>query len=287
VQINKIRRSAGLVAGVAAALILAGCGSSGSSSSAAAPATTSANPAAAFNLVAPGKLTVGMTLQFKPEMYLDASGQPAGYDVALVKQLAADAGLQLDIKNMDFSGLIPGLVSKTFDLVSVGLSNTPERAKSIDFTREYVPYAQILAAQAGTTPSTNVADWNNAKFTITALQGSTGANLVKKTFPKAHLKEFPDQTSAFLEVATKRADATVVESYLFNQFDSSNPGKLIEVKTAAPLHIEYGSWAVQKGNAALQTYLNTWLCKAQTGGFLASTYLKEQAGALPPMPATC
>ncbi len=64
----------------------------------------------------------------------------------LLKALAKQWGVKLDIKNLDFNGLIPGLVAKKFDMVSVGLSATPERRKSISFSRPYVPYAQILAA---------------------------------------------------------------------------------------------------------------------------------------------
>ncbi|MCX6430440.1 MAG: transporter substrate-binding domain-containing protein, partial [Actinobacteria bacterium] len=88
------------------------------------PATSSAAPPARaavanpYHLVTPGKLIVGMTLQFKPQMYLDANNKPAGYDVELVTLLAKQLKLQLVIKNMDFAGLIPGLVSKQFDLVS-------------------------------------------------------------------------------------------------------------------------------------------------------------------------
>ena len=76
-----------------------------------------------------------MTLQFKPQMYLDSKGKPAGYDVVLLKALAKKWGVKLDIKNLDFNGLIPGLVAKKFDMVSVGLSATPERRKSISFSR--------------------------------------------------------------------------------------------------------------------------------------------------------
>ena len=74
-----------------------------------------------------GTLTVGMNLQFKPEMYLDEAGKPAGYDVDLLNKLAAELGVKLVIKNLDFNGLIPGLQAKKFDLVSVGLTATDER----------------------------------------------------------------------------------------------------------------------------------------------------------------
>ena len=107
-------------------------------------ASASSKAAPDLNLINPGTLTVGMTLQFKPEMYLK-NGKPAGYDVELVTALAKAMGVKLKIKNLGFNGLIPGLVAKKFDMVSVGLSPTPERKKAIDFTRSYVPYALILA----------------------------------------------------------------------------------------------------------------------------------------------
>jgi ABC-type amino acid transport substrate-binding protein len=154
------------------------------------------------------------------------NGKPAGYDVELVTALAKAMGVKLKIQNLGFNGLIPGLVAKKFDLVSVGLSATPERKKAIDFTRSYVPYALILAVPANdTTPATYPA-WNDSSKTITALAGSTDAQLVQSVFPKAKLSPFPDDTTALLQVATGRANAAVIENYLLAQFSKSNPGKL-------------------------------------------------------------
>jgi polar amino acid transport system substrate-binding protein len=238
-----------------------------------------------YHLNKPGTLTVGMTLQFKPQMYLDSKGKPAGYDVVLVKALAKRMGVKLDIKNLDFTGLIPGLVSKRFDMVSVGLSATPERKKAVNFSRAYVPYAQILAAAVGDSTAATVAAWNNSDKVITSLQGSTAEQLVKKTFPNAESRSFPDQNAAFLEVATGRAQGIVVENYLLAQFSKSNPGKLKQVAFAKPLHVEYGSYAVQKGNTALAAYLSRFICAQQKSGQLAKTYKSTIGAPLPPMPA--
>jgi ABC-type amino acid transport substrate-binding protein len=238
-----------------------------------------------YNLKQAGTLTVGMTLQFKPQMYLDAKGKPAGYDVVLLKALAKQWGVKLDIKNLDFNGLIPGLVSKKFDMVSVGLSATPERKKSISFSRAYVPYAQILAAaKSDTTPGT-VAAWNTSDKTITSLQGSTAEQLVQKTFPNATSKSFPDQNAAFLEVATGRASGIVVENYLLAQFNKSNGNKLKQVPFPKPLHVEYGSYGVQKGNTKLAAGLSAFICKEQKSGQLAKIYQSTIGAPLPPMPA--
>jgi ABC-type amino acid transport substrate-binding protein len=285
-----LRAALAALTAVAVALVLAACGSDDDNgSTAASTSSTSAasdsGPATGLKPINSGKLTVGMNLQFKPEMYLD-NGEPAGYDVDLLKKLVPDLGVALNIQNLDFNGLIPGLQAKKFDMVSVGLSATPERKKVVDFTRAYVPYALVLGVPTKDASSITSVDAVNASGkTVTALQGSTGEQLAKKLFPKAKVKGFPDQNAAFLEVATGRADAIVVEDYLLAQFQASNAGKLEKAAIAKPLDVQYGSWAVPKGNDEFVKYLDTWLCKAQTDGTLEELYKKDfSVDEFPPMP---
>jgi len=285
-----LRAALAALTAVVVALVLAACGGDDDNgSTAASTSSTSAaadtGPATGLKPINGGKLTVGMNLQFKPEMYLD-NGQPAGYDVDLLKKLVPDLGVALNIQNLDFNGLIPGLQSKKFDMVSVGLSATPERKKVVDFTRAYVPYALVLGVPTKDASSITSVDAVNASGkTVTALQGSTGEQLAKKLFPKAKVQGFPDQNAAFLEVATGRADAIVVEDYLLAQFQASNAGKLEKAAIAKPLDVQYGSWAVPKGNDDFVKYLDTWLCKAQTDGTLEELYKKDfSVDEFPPMP---
>ena len=143
----------GVLAGLAAlALIASACSSDGnddnasaaSGSSAAAPSTGSGT-STLDKIIKNGELRVGMTLQFKPEMYLDDNNQPAGYDVELMNMLAKDLGVKLTISNLDFDGLIPGLLADKFDMISVGLVGRPPRLLQMYFTDSYVPYEQVLA----------------------------------------------------------------------------------------------------------------------------------------------
>jgi ABC-type amino acid transport substrate-binding protein len=240
-----------------------------------------------FHLKTPGVLVVGMNLQYKPEMYLDSKGKPAGYDVVLLKALAKSLKVQLKIQNLDFNGLIPGLVAKKFDMVSVGLAPTPARAKVVSFTRAYVPYAQILAERTNESVPATIAAWNDSGKTISSLQGSTAEMLVQKLFPNAKDDSFSDQNAAFLEVSTGRADGIVVENYLLAQFNKSNGNVLQEVPFPKPLQVQYGAWAVQKGNSALIKPLNAFLCKVQKNGQLAAMYKATEGTSLPPMPSGC
>ncbi len=283
---TKTRGVAALILGVGV-LAFGACGDDDEPSEGSGAASTNGSETSDSGLkpINAGKLTVGMNLQFKPQMYLEGS-EPAGYDVELLKLLAPDTGAELDIQNLDFNGLIPGLQSKKFDLVSVGLSATDERKKVVDFTRAYVPYAQVLGVPADKAASVTAVDaLNQSGTTITALQGSTAETLAKETFPDAEVKGFPDQNAAFLEVATGRADGVVVENYLLAQYQASNPDELGEAALGEPLHVEYGSWAVPKGNEAFVAFLDKWLCEKQTDGTLEATYNKVfEVDAMPPMP---
>ncbi|HEX3790373.1 MAG TPA: ABC transporter substrate-binding protein [Pseudonocardiaceae bacterium] len=262
---------------VVSAVALAACGSSSSSSS------SDTN-----GLMQAGTLTVGMNLQFKPEMYLDSNGKPAGYDVDLLNKLATELGVKLNIQNLDFNGLIPGLQSKKFDLVSVGLTPTDARKQVVDFTRAYVPYTSVLAVRQNDTSPATVATYNAPGKIITALQGSTDETLAHSTFPKATVQSYSDQNAALLEVASGRANGTVLEDYILAQYQQANPNQVKKAQLPKPLELSYGSWAVQKGDSTLINKLNTFLCKAQTDGTLAQLY-KQDFGVsdFPTMPAGC
>ena len=221
-----------------------------------------------------GTLTVGMSLQFKPEMYIK-NGKPAGYDVDLLQKLAAYAHVKLNIQNLAFTGLIPGLQTKKFDLVSVGLSPTPARKQVISFTKAYVPYVQVVGIPAKDANTvTSIAALNKPGNVITALLGSTAQTKAQQVFPKAKVQALSDQNSDFSLVATGRANAIVVEDYLLAQYSKANPGKLVQSKIK-PLDVQYGSYAVQKGNTALISYLNKFLCTESKNGTLAKLYKKD------------
>lgn len=271
-----------VAAAAAAALALTACSGGGGS---AAP-EESGGGSEDIGLMTPGTLVVGMNLQYKPQMFLDGD-KPSGYDVDVLNALADDMGVELQIQNLDFNGLIPGLQAKQFDMVSVGLGATDERKKVIDFSRGYVPYATILGVAPGSERGTTIDDYNQAGVVITALQGSTSEALVKDTFPNATVSAFPDQNAALLEVATGRADAVVIEDYILAEFDRSNSGQLEALDLDEPLSLYYGAWGVQKDNSALTDQLDAFLCAAQEDGTLEELYTKWMAPTMPAMPEGC
>jgi ABC-type amino acid transport substrate-binding protein len=234
----------------------------------------------------PGVLTVGMNLQFKPEMYL-SNGQPAGYDVDLLNKLAAKLHVKLQIQNLDFNGLIPGLQAKKFDLVSVGLTPTAAREQVVDFTRAYVPYSSVLAVRQSDNSPALISTYNKPGVTITALQGSSDQAVTQASFPNAKVVGLADQNATLLEVQTGRAQGAVLENYILAQYQKANPNQVKQAALAKPLFLSYGAWAIQRGDSALKSELNAFLCSAQTDGTLAALYKQNFGATMPTMPGGC
>lgn len=278
------KRSALAIAGLVTVTVLAACGSSAGSSSTSAAGGGSSSAGA--GLMNDGVLTVGMNLQFKPEMYLN-NGKPAGYDVDLLNKLAAKLGVKLNIQNIDFNGLIPGLVAKKFDLVSVGLTPTAAREQVIDFTRSYVPYSSVLAVKQSNNSPAQISVFNKKGVTITALQGSSDQTVAQSTFPNANVVGLSDQNATLLEVQSGRAQGAVLENYILAQYQKANPNQVKQAALAKSLSLSYGAWGIQKGDSALKTELNAFLCSAQKDGTLAALYKQNFGTTMPPMPGGC
>jgi polar amino acid transport system substrate-binding protein len=216
-----------------------------------------------------GSLRVGMTLQFEPQMYRDSSGEPAGYDVELMKLMAADigTGVELDIQDQEFDGLIPALLAGKVDIISVGLVGRPGgRLETMWFSTPYVPYQQVVIVPADST-ITDVAELNAAGKKVTALTGSTAAGLAARLFPEAEVVELQQQP-ALLEVAS---DGGIVEAYLAVPFVEQNPTAKI-LNPEQPFSLEFGSYGLPRGDLDWWMWVNGWLRYRKGQGVLQALY---------------
>lgn len=219
-----------------------------------------------------GTVRVGMSLQFPPQGYRDDNGEPAGYDVELMKLLAADigTGVELDIQDQNFDGLIPALLAGQIDLICVGLVGRPGgRLETMWFSTPYVPYQQVVIVPADS-PVTDVAELNKAGAKVTALIGSTAASLAARIFPEAELVEL-EQQPAMLEVASGRADAGIVEAYLAIPFVEENPTAKV-LNPEKPFSLEFGTFALPYGDIEWWMWINGWLRYRKGQGILQALY---------------
>lgn len=80
------------------------------------------------DIKAKGKLVVGSEVSFAPfEFYFvgeDGKEYEAGFEMELARQIAADIGVELEVSDQQFNGLIPALQNGDVDLVLSGMTVT-------------------------------------------------------------------------------------------------------------------------------------------------------------------
>lgn len=108
----------------------------------------------------------------------DSKEFAAGYDVEFAKKIADGLGMKLEIVKTDWDGLIPSLQSGAIDVVIAGMSPTPERKGTIDFTENYYTsdYVIVVKEDGPYANAETLADFSGAK--ITGQQATTHYDVV-------------------------------------------------------------------------------------------------------------
>ncbi|MBQ9058286.1 MAG: transporter substrate-binding domain-containing protein [Atopobiaceae bacterium] len=166
-------------AAMAAALGLTACGpaqqgTTQDTSSAEASASAS-GAATAFGV--DGKLRVGMEAAYAPYNWQETSSNEFtipienvngayadGYDVQVAKRIAEKLGLEPVAIKLEWDGLIDSLNQGQIDCIIAGMTATPERAESIDFTEPYYDgtYCLVVQKDSQYANATSLADFEGA-----------------------------------------------------------------------------------------------------------------------------
>lgn len=135
---------------VMALSLLSGCGSNSNSDSNT-PSGDDASDAAKT------KLVVATSPDFPPFESLEG-GEVVGIEVDILKKVAEKMGMELDLQQMDFDSVIPGVQAGKFDVGMSGITVTDKRKENVDFSSVYFMAAQaiVVTADSGITGKTDL-----------------------------------------------------------------------------------------------------------------------------------
>ena len=94
-----------------------------------------------------GKIVLGTSADYAPyewHMIDGKNDEIVGVDIEIAKQVAADLGVELEIKDMQFNGLFSALNSGDIDMIIAGMVADEKRSESVDFTEPYFEQGQVL-----------------------------------------------------------------------------------------------------------------------------------------------
>ena len=215
-----------------------------------------------------GKLLAGVKLDTPPFGFLDDKNEPVGFDIDLVRKIAARIGVPVELVKVTSATRIPLLVSGNVDLVAASMTHTRERDKAIDFSITYYTGGQSLMVPKAS-PITGVKDLGGKQVAVQ--QGTTLEKNLAAAAPTAKIIAFRDYTAAWLALAQGRADAFTGSLNVLQGFLKDNPNfKIVgEMFSVEPFGI-----GVRQGDSDLRDEINFALQDLWTSGEYAMLYRK-------------
>ncbi|MDD3840316.1 MAG: basic amino acid ABC transporter substrate-binding protein [Clostridia bacterium] len=214
-----------------------------------------------------GKIVMGTSADFEPFEYIEIDegkdGEIVGFDVDIAKAIAEKIGVELEIKDMDFGGLISALSSGKLDFVAAGMTADDERRKSVDFSDPYYEAYQVIIKSKG---NEEIMSKDDLKDKVIGVQlGTTGDEVAsEEEIGAKEVKRFDKATAAILALNNGKIDAVVLDQAVAEANVAQNEDSLELLDE--PLSEEVYSLAAPKGDEKLVEIMNQVLNELKESG---------------------
>lgn len=187
----------------------------------------------------------------------EATGEITGFDIELIKAIAADQGFEVEIQQMGFDAITGAVQTGVADIGASGMSITEERLETVDFSDPYIDAGLAIAVKEDNTEINGVDDLQGK--TCAVQLGTTGATEAMKLFDEGIIKEvktFNTVDVVMQELVTGGADCVINDKPVTEAYMSKMEGIKI---VGDPLVSDSYGFAVMKGNTELLDMINAGL----------------------------
>ena len=262
----KLKFSSALVAGAVvtlAALSLTACAAGGTSGS------TSGSTSADDSLTKvqkAGTLTVGTEGTYRPfSFHENGAGDITGYDVDVVKAVAAKLGVSATFQETQWDGIFAGLEAGRFDVIANQVSITPERSAKYVFSTPYTYSTGVIVVKAD---NTSITSFESLSGKTTAQSLTSNWNTLA-TQSGANVQAVEGWAQSVALVEQGRVDATINDNLTFLDYAKQNDASRLKVAATTTDKSE-SALAFTGGSTALATAVDTALADLAADGTLTS-----------------
>jgi len=247
--------------------VFAACGDDETASTTtAADSGTTTDKLEAPATITEGALTVCSDIPYAPFQFEGDDGEFTGYDIDLLREVASLGGLTLEVKDVDFDGILGNLAAGNCDVIGSALTITDERAEQVDFTDPYYDSKQSLLVGA----DSGIETLDDVTGTIGVQSGTTGETYALANVPDGvDVKSFDGADALF--AALEGDDITAILQDLPVNVDRARQDDSISVVEEYQTEEQYG-FAVEKGNSEVLAFLNVALAELGSNGTKQSIY---------------
>jgi polar amino acid transport system substrate-binding protein len=211
-------------------------------------------------------LKVGTNSNGAPWSFHDATtNTEQGVSVELIKEIAKDAGFQIQLVPMAFGELITALNSNKIDIIAANLLITPERQTLVAFSGPIAPGGDGLIMPKSDNKDYKTLD--DLKGLAVGTQADPFAASMQKRELFPDLKIFPNGTEAMRAVSTGEIKAAVVGvNGAAYEIKLGHFPDLMLVKSYQPLLKSVDAFSVRKDDSELLNKINISLAKLHANG---------------------
>lgn len=204
------------------------------------------------------KLKVAGVVGTEPYYKKDiVSGQWSGFCISMAQDLAKVLDAELEINETTWGNAVLDLQANKIDIM-FGLSATPSRALTVEFTRPIMNNTFTIIAKPGFEPKT-WADLNKPDVRVAMDIGSTHDLFARRVLPNATLTALKSPDDAVLSVQAGRADCVIQVAMLSLVTVKKNPrvGKII---VPTPLSAQPTCAGIRaEADPRFRTFVDNWL----------------------------
>ena len=221
-----------------------------------------------------GKLTIATSPDFPPFESLDGDGKVTGIEIDLLEKICRELGVTLDIQQMDFDAVLPGVQAGKFDMGVSGISVTEKRQKNVLFTDPYCLAAQAIVVVEGSS-ITSKADLEGKAVSVQT--GTTAESFCNENGYK--VSSFQANNDAQSALVQGKVDAWVIDDLtaadMVKAYNAENDTKLVVL--SEPMTTEPYALAMAFGSEDTVKKVNEILNKLLSDGTIAAIFEKYEA----------
>ena len=204
--------------------------------------------------------------------YYTYRGKPMGFEYGLAKAFADSLGVDLHVKILPWSNMIPALANGDGDFIAASMTITPSRKKIVDFSNNYLSIQQRVIVRENNHTIKTLKDLEGKTIHVRratsyeerlfALQGQ-GLNLTVKAHDDVPTEELIRQ------VADKKIEVTIADTNIAQLNRRYYP--TIKIGIAIEKMQSLG-WAVKKGRNDLLGAINNFFAAIKEDGTFKGIY---------------
>lgn len=243
---------------------LAGCSATSGSSNSSSPAAAAAPAGSLAAVQKAGVLTVGTEGTYRPFSYHEnGSGPITGYDVDVVKAVAAKLGVKAKFQETQWDAIFAGLEARRFDVIANQVAITPERKAKYLFSQPYTVSKGVIVTKASDSSITSFESLKG-KTTAQSLTSNWYA-LAQKDGAKVQAVEGWAQAVSL--VKSGRVDATINDQLTYLDYKKQTGAAGLKV-AATTTDSSNTALAFRKGSGTLVAAANKALDALRADGTL-------------------